>query len=82
MDKKNNPKRNRESQKADIERLKKDVKENPDLYQYESARKFKVSQSTMWRELKRIRVTYKKNVNSSQRKRRKAYYILKESRGV
>ena len=67
--------RGRESKKVNMEELKKDVKDNPDCYQYERAKRFKVSQSTMWRELKRIGVTYKKNIQASKSRRKKTYYV-------
>ena len=58
-----------------MEVLKEEVNKNPDLYQYERARKFKVSQSTIWRELQRIGITYKKNATTPKSKRKKAYYF-------
>jgi transposase len=61
-------KRNVSSRKIDIEKLKKDVEENPDLYQFERAEKFKVAQSTIFYALKRLGFTYKKNVLSSKSK--------------
>ena len=84
MDKRIEPKgtRTRGSKKVDVEMLRRDVKENPELYQYERAKKFKVSQSTMWQELKRIGVTYKKNVEPSESGRNKTYVIPKENRKV
>ena len=61
--------------KIDMEALKEDVKENPDLYQYERAKKFKVSQNFICKGLKRLGVSYKKNIETSESRRRKAYYL-------
>ena len=54
-------KRNKPAIKVDMEALAKDVKEHPDLYQYERAKKFGVSQSTIFYALKRLKISYKKN---------------------
>jgi len=59
-------KRNVFSRKIDMKALKKDVKENPDLYQWERAKKFKVAQSSIFYAFKRLGFTYKKNVFSSK----------------
>ena len=64
--------------KIDMEALKEDVKENPDSYQYERAEKFKVSQNCIYKGLKRLGVSYKKNVGASKSRREKAYYLQRE----
>jgi transposase len=61
--------------KIDMEALKQDVKENPDSYQYERAKKFGVSQNCICKGLKRLGVSYKKNVDASESRRAKAYYL-------
>ena len=71
--------RERRSRKVEIVDLRKEVMKNPDLYQYERAKKFRVSQSTMWRELQRIGVTYKKNTKTSKKERRNTYVISEEN---
>ncbi len=58
-------KRNKPATKVDMEALAKDVKEHPDLYQYERAKKFGVSQSAIFYALKRLKITNKKNAISS-----------------
>ena len=58
-------KRNKPATKLDIDALRKDVEKNPDLYQYERAKKFGVSQSAIFYALKRLDITYKKNTSSS-----------------
>ena len=81
MDKKNRAKgkRERKSKKVEIGFLREEVMKDPDLYQYERAKKFKVSQSTMWRELQRIGVTYKKNTKTSKKERRNTYVVSEEN---
>lgn len=44
-----------------MEALGKDVKDNPDNFQYERAKKFGVSQSAIYYALKRLKISYKKN---------------------
>ena len=60
-----------------MEGLKEDVKKYPDLYQYERAEKFKVSQNCIHKALKRLGVSYKKNLPASKGKRRRSYVISK-----
>jgi transposase len=72
-------KRERKSKKVEIGVLREEVMKDPDLYQYERAKKFKVSQSTMWRELQRIGVTYKKNTKTSKKERRNTYVVSEEN---
>lgn len=57
-------KRNVSSRKIDMEKLRKDVEKNPDLYQWERAKKFQVVQSTIFYALQRLGKTYKKNIFS------------------
>ena len=52
--------------KIDMEALKGDVKENPYLYQYERAQKFKVSQNCIYKGLKRLGVSYKKTLRDAK----------------
>ena len=56
-------------------KLKEDIKKNPDLYQFERARKFGVSQNSIHKALKRIGVTYKKNIKAPESRRREAYIV-------
>ena len=58
-------KRNKPATKIDMEALAKDVQEHPDLYQYERAKKFGVSQSAIFYALRRLNISYKKNAVSS-----------------
>ena len=65
------------ARKLDMKRLKEDVNKYRDLYQYERAEKFKVSQNCIHKGLKRLVVSYKKNLPTSKGKRRRAYVISK-----
>ena len=78
------PKRWRKQRKTkiDMKELAEDVRNKPDAYQYERAKRLRVSQATVHFGLNRLGVTYKKNVTTSKSKRRKAYYVSKENRGV
>ena len=71
--------RNKPATKIDMDALKKDIQDNPDSYQYERAQRFGVTQTGIWHALKRLKVTYKKNVLPSKGGYRKAIYILSES---
>ena len=63
------------ARKLDMEGLKEDVMKYPDLYQYERAEKFKVSQNCIYKALKRLKVSYKKSLQTSRSKRRRAYIV-------
>ena len=63
------------ARKLDMEGLKDDIIKNPDLYQYERAEKFKVSQNCIHKGLKRLGVSYKKSLQTSRGKRRRAYIV-------
>ena len=58
-----------------MEGLKVDVERNPDASQYERAERFKVSQNCIYKGLKRLCVSYKKNFTSSKSKGRGTYFI-------
>ncbi|HGC5753447.1 TPA: IS630 transposase-related protein [Legionella pneumophila] len=58
-------KRNKPATKIDMEALKKDVEANPDSYQYERASRFNVSKTGIRSALIRLKLTYKKNLESS-----------------
>lgn len=65
--------------KINMESLKDDVKKYPDAYQYERAERMGVSKTGIWHALKRLGVTYKKNVVPSEGRSRKACCILPKS---
>lgn len=52
--------------KVDLELLRQHIKDYPDLYQYERAAHFGVSQPTIWKLLRVLNISYKKNTNSSE----------------
>ena len=57
--------------KIDLEALAQDVRDYPDDFQYERAQRFGVTQKAIWGALKKLRVTYKKNAQTSQSGRRR-----------
>lgn len=63
--------RNKPVSKIDMEVLKQDIKEYPDAYNYERAKRLGVSKTGIWSTLKRLNVTYKKNHKASQNQRRR-----------
>ena len=68
--------------KIDMKKLGKDVIDNPDAYQYERAERLEVSQAAVHFGLKRLGVTYKKNVRTSKSRQRKACYIFEKNRAI
>ena len=61
--------------KINIEALKKDIIDYPDAYYYERACRLKVSKTGIYWAMKRLGVSYKKNSNSSQSRRRIALIV-------
>ena len=49
----------------EMDKLKRDIENNPDLYQYERANIFKVSKSAICAAIKGLGITHKKNSKSS-----------------
>jgi transposase len=68
--------------KIDMEALKKDIETYPDAYQYERANRLNVSRMGVAHALKRLRVTYKKNSQSSSRESRKTICLLSNTGGI
>jgi len=62
--------RNKPATKLDMEALKCDIQTYPDAYQFERAQRLDVSRSCIFYALKRLKVTYKKNIQSSKSVRR------------
>ena len=73
-----NPKvgRNKRPIKIENEALKQDIKDYPDSYSYERARRLGVSASGIKHAKKRLGISYKKNSKSSESESRKKIYIL------
>ena len=57
--------RNKPATKIDMEKLKEDVKKYPDDFQYERAERFKVSPNGILYALRRLKISSKKNPESS-----------------
>jgi transposase len=68
--------RNKPATKINMEALKQDLIENPDAYQYERANRLGVSQKGIFEALKRVGVTYKKNLKASESRSRKTICVL------
>ena len=58
--------RNKPATKIDMEALARDVRDNPDAYQYERARRFGVSVQGINYALRRMNMRYKKNSSASE----------------
>jgi len=71
--------RNKPATSIDMQALVKDVRENPDSYQYERATRLGVGTRTVGYAMKRLRVTYKKNFKSSEGKIRRTAYFSGEN---
>ena len=67
--------RNKPTLTVDMERLKQDIVQYADSYQYERAERLGVSQSGIYWALKRLGVSFKKNASSPQSRRRKTVII-------
>ena len=63
------------ARKLDMKGLKEDMNKYHDPYQYERAEKFRVSQNCIHKGLKRLCVSYKKSLQTSRGKRRRAYIV-------
>ena len=68
--------------KIDMKILEEDVRNNPDAYQYERAKRLEVSQTAVHFGLERLGVTYKKNVRTYKSKQRRACYVSEKNRTI
>jgi transcriptional regulator with XRE-family HTH domain len=68
-------KRNKPNKTLDKLLLIQDIEQYPDSYQYERAERLGVSQMCIWYNLKKLSITYKKNTESPQSRRRKAIIV-------
>jgi transposase len=75
-------KRNKPAAKIDMDALREDVIKYPDAYQYERAIRFGVSQTGILAALKRLGVSYKKNMCSSKGRTRCEIIVSKENSGL
>ncbi len=67
--------RNKPATKLDMEQLKADVAAHPDSDYYERAKRLGVSKNGIYWALKRLGVSYKKNLESPESRRRTAFLI-------
>ena len=74
--------RNKPCVKLDMEALKQDIVLYPDAYQYERAERLGVSSMGIWHALKRLKVTYKKNTQTSQSRFRKTLCFLPKAESL
>ena len=74
--------RKQKASKTDMKKLEEDVRKYPDSYQYERAKRLGVSQTAVHFGLKRLGVTYKKNVRTSKSRQRKACYVFEKNRTI
>lgn len=75
-------KRNKAATKIDMQALSEDIAASPDAYQWERAKRFGVSPSGIRWALKRLKITYKKNAQSSKSERKGTYQLPREDKGV
>ena len=61
-----------------MKKLEEDVKNNPDAYQYERAKRLEVSQTAVHFGLKRMGVTYKKTLEHPKADKKSASYFYKK----
>jgi len=74
--------RNKPATKIDRIVLAKDVERFPEDYQWERAERLGVSKTGIWKALRRLGVSYKKNPVSSQSQRRTAYRLPAKDKRV
>src|SRR5262249_22442343 len=67
--------RNKPATKINMEALAQDVRDYPDAYQFERAKRLKASTQGINHALKRLGVSYKKNPASSKGQRRRTAYL-------
>ena len=73
--------RNKPATKIDMQALAEEVRQQPDAYIYERARRFGVSRAGIWKALGRLKVSYKKNAQSPKgQSRRKAYLPAEDNK--
>lgn len=67
--------RNKEATKIHTDKLKADIEQYSDAYQYERAERLGVSRSGIQKALKRLNITYKKSFKTSEGERRREIRI-------
>jgi transposase len=72
--------RNKSCVKIDMKALKEDIQTYQDAYYYERAKRLGVSAAGVFKAMKRLGITFKKNSLSSQgQRRRTAYFLSKDT---
>ena len=66
--------------KIDLEVLRQDVRDYPDAYQYERAKRLGVAQNAIFLALQKLGITYKKNSEASQSRRKRTAHLSGEDR--
>ena len=66
--------------KIDLDVLRQDIRDYPDAYQYERAKRLGVAQNAIFLALKKLGVTYKKNSEASQSRHKRTAYLPGEDR--
>ncbi len=72
----------RTKRKIDLDKLRADVRDHPDAYQYERAARFGVTQNAIFKALRQIGVTYKKSPASPEGGRRRAAVLSRDDPGA
>ncbi len=74
--------RNKPATKIDMDTLVRDVRDYPDAYQYERAKRLGVSTQGINHALRRLGVSYKKNAASPQGGRRRTAYLSPDNKSL
>jgi len=74
--------RNKPATKINMEALGEDVRKYPDNYQWERAQRFSVTPWAIGVALQRLGVTYKKNSDSPQSRRKRTYKLPAKNKAV
>lgn len=75
-------KRNKPATKINMAALAEDIRKHPDAYSYERARRLGCSKNGIWYALKRLGVTYKKILETSEGARRRQTNLLSENQRI
>ncbi len=70
--------RNKRATKLDMDKLAQDIELAPDAYQWERAKRLGVAERTIGYGLKRLGISYKKNTQTPEGKRRGTYSFSKK----
>jgi len=68
--------------KIDLEALRQDVRDYPDAYQFERAKRLDVTQNAIFLALRKLRVTYKKSTAALAGERKRTAFLPEENQGA